>query len=90
MTYSSGSRPPKSKASLFPSSRGTCSLTDTKKSSFILLAIISTFPSVVLFARLCTFDLPVVFYPLIFSYFPTNFCSRFMHCFNACMVELEF
>ena len=48
MTYSSGSWPSTPKASLFLSSRGRCSLSDTKK-SFILLASISTFPSVVLF-----------------------------------------
>ena len=64
MTYSFGSWPSTSKASLFISSRGRCSLTDTKK-SFILLASSSTFPSVVLLARLCTFYLTVVFDPLI-------------------------
>ena len=60
MTYSFGSWPSTSNASLFLSSRGRCSLTDTKK-SFILLANCSTFPSVVLFARLCTFDMSLVF-----------------------------
>ena len=72
MTYSSGSWSYTSNASLLLSSRGICSLIDTKK-SFILLASSSTFPSVVLFARLCTFDLSVVFDPLIFSYFPPIF-----------------
>ena len=56
--YSSGSWPSTSNASLFLSSRGRCSLTDTNK-SFILLANSATFPSVVLFARLCTFDMSV-------------------------------
>ena len=60
MTYSSVSWPSTSNASLFLSSRGRYSLTYTKK-SFILLANNSTFPSVVLFARLSTFDLSVVF-----------------------------
>ena len=59
-TYSSGSWPSTSKASLFLSSRGRCSLTDMKK-SFILLASSSTCPSVVVLAELCTFDLSVVF-----------------------------
>ena len=70
MTYSSGSWPSTSKASLFLSSRGRCSLTDTKK-SFIVLA--STFPSVVLLARLCTLICLLFFDPLVFSYFSTNF-----------------
>ena len=72
MTYSSGSWPSTSNASLSLSSHGRCSPTDTKK-LFILLASSSTFPSDVLFARFCMFDLSVVFYPLIFPYFPTNF-----------------
>ena len=64
MTYSSGSWPSTSKASLFLSSRGRCS--DTNK-SFILLANSATFPSVVLFARLCAFDLSgFFFYPFMF------------------------
>ena len=88
ITYSSGSWPSTSKASLFLSSRGRCSLSDTKK-SFILLASSSTFPSVVLLARLCTFDLSVVLTHYFVHIFPPTFCSRFMHCFNACMVELE-
>ena len=29
------------------------------------------------------------FDPLICSYFPPIFGSRFTHCFNACMVELK-
>ena len=49
MTHSSGSWPSTSKASLFLSSRGRCSLTDTKK-SFVLLAIRSTFTFFVLLA----------------------------------------
>ena len=89
MTYSSGSWPSTSKASIFLSSQGRCSLTDAKK-SFILLASCSTIPSVVLFARLCKFDLSVVFLPIIFFRFFQKKISRFMHCFNACMVELEF
>ena len=32
----------------------------------------------------------LVFDPLICSYFPPILGSRFMHGFNACMVELEF
>ena len=72
MTCSSGSWPSTSNASLFLlSSRGKCSLIDTKK-SFILLTSSSTFPSVVLFARLCAFDLSAVFYSFIFPYFHTN------------------
>ena len=89
MTHSSGSWQSTSTASLFLSSRDRCSLTDTNK-SFILLASSSTFPSVALFARFCMFDLSVVFYPLFFHISPPSLASRFMHCFNACMVELKF
>ena len=88
MTYSSGSWPSTSKASLFLSNRGRCSQTDTKK-SFILLASSSTFPAVVLFARLCspTFDMSGFFLThYFFNIFPPILGSRFMHC--CCSVNL--
>ena len=69
---------------VFLYSRGRCSLTADTKKSFILLASSSTFPSVVLLARPCTFDLSVVFWPINFfiffhQLFVSDSCIASMH-----------